>query len=181
MDKKTFLKKLRKGLSGLSKAEQEERLTFYNEMIEDRIEEGLTEEQAVAAIGDLDEIIAQIRRESCLKENRKRAPWIVLLLILGAPLWIPLVVAVLVVMVVMVAVYASMWAIFASLAACALACVIMGVVWICGGQGITGVAGIGCGCICLGLAIFLFYGNVWLGKIAGSALRSRKRRKEAVV
>ena len=45
----------------------------------------------------------------------------------------------------------------------------------------TGVAGIGCGCICLGLAIFLFYGNVWIGKIAGSALRSRKRRKEAVV
>lgn len=47
MNKQEFLVKLRKGLSGLPKEDIEERLTFYSEMIDDRMEEGLSEEEAV--------------------------------------------------------------------------------------------------------------------------------------
>ena len=59
MRKQEFLAKLRKGLSGLPQDDIEERLIFYSEMIEDRKEEGLSEEEAVAAIGSVDEIVAQ--------------------------------------------------------------------------------------------------------------------------
>ena len=39
MNKQEFLMRLREGLSGLPQNEIEERLTFYSEMIDDRIEE----------------------------------------------------------------------------------------------------------------------------------------------
>ena len=51
---------LREELMGLPQDEIEERLDFYSEMIEDRMEEGLSEEVAVAEIGIPAEIAAQI-------------------------------------------------------------------------------------------------------------------------
>ena len=45
MRKQEFLAQLRKALSGLPQDEIEERLTFYGEMIDDRMEEGLSEEE----------------------------------------------------------------------------------------------------------------------------------------
>lgn len=59
MNKQEFLDGLRKGLSGLPQANIEERLTFYGEMLDDRIEEGLSEEEAVAAAGSVNEIVRQ--------------------------------------------------------------------------------------------------------------------------
>ena len=59
MNKQDFLAELRKGLSGLPQDDIEERLTFYSEMLDDRIEEGLSEEEAVSAAGTIDEIVAQ--------------------------------------------------------------------------------------------------------------------------
>lgn len=55
-----FLSELRNRLFGLPGEEIEERLSFYNEMINDRMEEGLSEEEAVAAIGPVEEIAEQI-------------------------------------------------------------------------------------------------------------------------
>ena len=54
MNKKDFLFSLEKALSGLPKEEVEERLAFYDEIIEDRVEDGLSEEQADMEIGSLD-------------------------------------------------------------------------------------------------------------------------------
>ena len=51
MDKQEFLSKLRAKLFGLPQKELEERLSFYSEMIDDRIEEGLSEETAVKELG----------------------------------------------------------------------------------------------------------------------------------
>ena len=59
MNKQAFLAQLRKGLSGLPREDIEERLTFYSEMIDDRTEEGLSEEEAVSGIGPVDTIISQ--------------------------------------------------------------------------------------------------------------------------
>ena len=64
MNKHEFLAQLRKGLYGLSQNDIEERLTFYSEMIEDKKEEGITEEAAVESIGSVDEIISQIKADS---------------------------------------------------------------------------------------------------------------------
>ena len=59
MHKHEFLAQLRKGLSGLPRDDVEERLSFYSEMIDDQMEEGLSEEEAVSAAGSVDEIVAQ--------------------------------------------------------------------------------------------------------------------------
>ena len=63
MTREQFVKKLKGELSSLPSEELEGRLAFYSEMIDDRIEEGLSEEEAVAAIGDVDEIIAQLKTD----------------------------------------------------------------------------------------------------------------------
>ena len=60
MNKREFLARLRKELSGLPQSDREERLAFYSEMIDDRMEEGLSEEDAVSAVGSVEEIAAQI-------------------------------------------------------------------------------------------------------------------------
>ena len=46
MLKNEFMEQLRSRLVGLPSQEVEERLGFYSEMIDDRIEDGLTEEEA---------------------------------------------------------------------------------------------------------------------------------------
>ena len=60
MNKQEFLAGLRKGLSGLPQEDIEERLLFYSEMIDDRIEEGMEEECAVAEMGTVQDVISQI-------------------------------------------------------------------------------------------------------------------------
>ena len=47
MTKFEFLEELRNGLNGLPKNEIEERISFYSEIIDDYIEDGLSEEHAV--------------------------------------------------------------------------------------------------------------------------------------
>ena len=56
MTKLEFLESLEKGLSGLPKNDIDERIAFYSEIIDDRIEEGLSEEDAVSKIGMLSRI-----------------------------------------------------------------------------------------------------------------------------
>ena len=48
MNKQEFLDALRERLSGLPSREVEDRLGFYGEIIDDRIEEGISEHDAVA-------------------------------------------------------------------------------------------------------------------------------------
>ena len=66
MLKQEFLNALKEGLKGLPEKDIEERLTFYGEMIDDRIEEGRTEEEAVNEIGSVDEVVQQIVAETPL-------------------------------------------------------------------------------------------------------------------
>lgn len=96
MNKRAFLERLRARLRGLPRREVEERLNFYIEMIDDRIEEGLSEEAAIDAVGDVDEIAAQIRESIAGKEAiprpepRKWRAWEIVVVALGSPLWITL-------------------------------------------------------------------------------------------
>ena len=62
MNKHEFFEQLGRGLSGLPQEDIDERLTFHGEMIDDRVEDGLTEEEAVAEIGSPDEIASQIEK-----------------------------------------------------------------------------------------------------------------------
>jgi len=53
MNKQEFIEALYRRLSDLPWQDVEERLNFYGEMIEDHMEEGLSEEEAVASMGSV--------------------------------------------------------------------------------------------------------------------------------
>lgn len=164
MTKLAFLMALNEKLSRLPREEAEERLRFYSEMIEDRMEEGLSEEDAVAAVGSVDEIAAQILAEfpeSKLRQKRMNA-WQILLLAIGSPVWASLLLAAFAVVFSLYAslwaIVLSLWAVFASLAACTLAGILAGIGFAIAGHIPTGIALLGAAFVCAGLAIFLFFG-----------------------
>lgn len=170
MTKIQFILALNEKLTSLPKKETEERINFYIEMIDDRIEEGMTEEEAVVAIGNIDEIAAQIISETPLtkiakekiKPKRKFEIWEIVLFVLGSPIWISLLIAFIAVIfsiyVVLWSVIISFWAIFISLCACTLYGIISGTFFAIKGNIIGVIALIGAGMICSGLSIFTFYG-----------------------
>lgn len=172
MYKKAFLEALRQGLSALPRDEAEERLTFYAEMIDDGMEEGLSEEEAVAAVGSVDEIVGQAVSDAprgkllanSVKEPAKRRlrAWEIVLLALGSPVWLSLLIAAFAVIlslyVSLWAVVISLWVVFVSLIGCAFVGVVGGIVVTCFGNILSGLALIGAGIACAGLSIFLFFG-----------------------
>lgn len=94
MNKRKFISELRKKLSRLPRKEIEERLSFYSEMIDDHIEEGLSEEEAVRAVGSIENIAKQIPgAKGADSMKRELSGWDIALLIIGAPLWAPLLIA----------------------------------------------------------------------------------------
>jgi DUF4097 and DUF4098 domain-containing protein YvlB len=60
MNREQFLKELRRLLRALPEDELEQILTYYREMIEDKVESGQTEEEAVGDLGDLRELARKI-------------------------------------------------------------------------------------------------------------------------
>ena len=101
MSKAEFLTKLRESLSGLAPADINTSMEFYSEIIDDRMEEGLSEEEAVACLGSIDDIrdkvleavpITKIVKEK-IKPGKPMSALAVILLIIGFPLWFPLVIA----------------------------------------------------------------------------------------
>lgn len=170
MSKKEFLAQLGKGLSGLPRTDIEERLSFYSEMIDDRMEEGLSEQDAVLAAGTIDEIVAQAVSEIPLakiakermKPKRRLGAGEIVLLALGSPIWLSLGVAALAVIISLYvslwSVIISLWSVFASLAACSIAGVVACVIFTVVGNGTSGLVILAAGIICAGLSIFMFVG-----------------------
>ena len=197
MNKKEFLACLREGLSGLPQADIEERLAFYDEMIDDRMEDGLTEEEAVAELGPIDEIVAQIVAETPLtrivrermKPARRIRAWEIILLVLGFPLWFPLLIAAFAVLlsiyIVIWAVIISLWAVDLSFAVACLGCVAGGVLLLIGTGVSPGLAVLSAGLVLAGLAILLFFvckaagkGALILAKKIALGVKSLFLRKE---
>ena len=98
MSKQELFERLQNGLNGLPKEDIDERLMFYSEMIDDRAEEGLSEEQAVSAVGDVEEIVRQVIADTPLakiakeriKPKRRLKAWEITLLAIGSPIWLSL-------------------------------------------------------------------------------------------
>ena len=189
MTKIQFLLALGERLSDLPKEEMEERLRFYSEMIEDRMEEGLSEEEAVAAVGSVEEIGSQIGADTpigtLVKGNvskRKMRPWEIVLLCVGSPIWLSLLIAA---FAVIIALYAALWAVivalwasFAATAGSSLGIAAGGIILICFGREVPGIAMIGAGLVCAGLSIFFFIGCVaatkgaaWLTRIIALGIK----------
>lgn len=95
MTKSEFLRRLSGALVKCGKNERKSHIAYYSELIDDYQEEGMTEEQAVAALGNPAEIAAEILAESGAAPSMPLSTKILIgiLLVLGFPLWGSLVLA----------------------------------------------------------------------------------------
>lgn len=181
MKKQEFLNELRNRMWALPEADQQSSLEYYAEMIDERIEDGLSEEEAVAAIGDLDEIVEQIMSETPhapavvngdekqeketeqpkqVKQKREWKTWIIVLLVLGAPLWISLLAGI---GGVVFGIYVGLWSVVIALYATAFALAVCAIglliaafsqLWI--RQFAECAVTVGGALLCAGLAILIF-------------------------
>ena len=180
MNKQEFLKRLGKVLP---EADREERLSFYSEMIDDRMEEGLSEEEAVRAVGCLENILEDTTQPETEKiPGRRWRTWQIVLLALGSPVWLSLLIAgaavVLSLYASVWAVIVSLWAVFASLAACTVAGIASGVTLICFRHTLGGIAMAGAAVVCAGLAVAFFVGCEAATK--GTVLLSKRMLKKCL-
>ena len=103
MSRQEFFRELRERLTGLMPEDIEDRLSYYNEIIEQRMAGGMAEESAVASLGTVDQIVERIMSEFSLADlvrdkvhpKKKHKTWVILLLVLGFPAWFPISVAML--------------------------------------------------------------------------------------
>lgn len=169
MNKAEFLAALRERLSGLPEEDFNRSVDYYTEMIDDRVEDGMSEEEAVACLGSMDEIITQILSEVSLpklvkekvKPKRALAVWEIILIIISAPIWFPIVLSV---VTTILSAYLSIWMMVLSLYLLDLSIAISGIAFI--GlaiaellKGAFAVFGalLGFGLVALGVSILLFF------------------------
>ena len=170
MSRDAFIGELRHRMAGLPQETVERTVEYYGELIADSVEDGLTEEEAVARLGSLDEIVASVVKDTPLaqivqtrvREGKKKgiSGWVILLLVLGAPVWLPLLIAVLAVLfalfIALWAVVIALWAVVAAVILTGLAAMVAGVVELCRLHLPQGLVLLGGGLVCLGLCALLY-------------------------
>ncbi len=170
MNKQEFLEALKNALSGLPQEDIDERIDFYSEMIDDKIEEGILEVEAVASIGGVEDIVSQtvaevpiskLVKQKIKRENKLKA-WEIVLLAVGSPIWASLLIAFLAVVlslyVSLWAVIISLWSVFVSLVASGFGGLVSGAVFSFTGNGVSGLFMIGAALVALGLGLLCFFG-----------------------
>ena len=172
MKKMEFLYALNRRLLELPKSEREERVNFYREMIEDRIEEGIPEEEAVAGVGTIDGIVAQILadRPSAAKEPPKQSGgggkvWVILLLVLGFPVWFPILLSVFITVTsVVLSLFITLWAVDLSFAAAGVGGFFYSIALLVTGRFAPALFAFGGAVASLGLAVLTFFGSVFVSR-----------------
>lgn len=192
MTKEMFLRELSRKLHQLPEKELKQQLSYYEELLNDMMEDGITEEDAIYKLGDIQEIVEEILQEQPITtlvktKVRPRNGWTIaaiIVVVLGSPLWIPLLLAFLLTI---GAVIISGAAITVSLGLCTAAFGCVGVFWVIRGFCLFAsnisyaVFGIGAGLITLGLTcmamltvkytvIALYKGGRWLYRKVKSLL-----------
>lgn len=112
MNKSAYLDSLTELLDCLPREKRSEVRAFYEEAIDDRVEEGMSEEEAVSAMGPAEVVAESILGElpvvprAVAKTKRKSPMLLWILAIAGSPLWIPVAAAF---AIVAAAVYLCIW------------------------------------------------------------------------
>ena len=198
MNKQEFTDALRAKLWQLSESEREAQIEYYTEMIDDRIEDGMTEYEAVAELEPPDIIANHILQELPLSTlvktsiKQKSDGWTafrILLLVVLCPIWIPLLcAAVAIVLSVIVVIWSIVLALFCvvlALVVCgifiALAPVLFTLAWGVGPVVMTTAAGlilVGVGALMLIISVYAFKGAVCSCKGIFKGIKSLFIRKE---
>lgn len=184
MNKQEFLLALRGALADLPEADIKASLDYYAEIIDDQMEEGISEADAVASLGSVVSVAEQILLDMPLpklvkarvKPKRRLRAWEIVLIAVGSPVWAPILLAL---AVVALAVYVVLWSLVVSiyavdvaLAACLLGGLGGSVGLFIAGNPFSALFLVGAGLVCGGLSIFLFFGCKAATK--GTVLLTRK-------
>ena len=165
MTRLEFLEILKKRLNGIPKADLEETLDYYNEILSDKIDDGMSEADAINSLGSIDDIVNTTLKEisfpKLIKEklglNKKIKSWQIILLASTFYIWIPVIIALIAVA---FALYAVLWsgvivvcAVGVSSLVCAPVMLIWGLIDIFAGSVSSGVLFIGFSLLFLGVAL----------------------------
>ena len=167
-----FFGALESCLSPMSPDERRARLDYYHELFDDMQEEGMSEAEVCARLGDPAAIARELLQDlplstlirSRVKTGREKAKsgWQTFLNVLGAPLWLALLLAALAVV---LSVYVSVWAVIISLFAAFVAGVLAAVfIALNAAVGLGGLLIVGGALVALGVCLLGFLFTVWLSK-----------------
>lgn len=187
MTKEQYLAALRQELRLMPPEELEKQLAYYEELFDDLLEEGLSAEEAAAHLGEPAEVARELLAELPLGElmrgrvrGRSWTPLAVVLAVLGAPLWLPLLLSL---AVVLYAVVVSVWAVALSvslvLPAVGLSGLALGLGSFFGFAALPFLLALGFACLGGGLLILGVMGMIWLlrltGRLTAALIRGCKR------
>lgn len=185
MTRQEFLSELERALGKLPHAEVEQALAFYDEAISDRMEDGLSEAEAVADLGPVDEIAAQIAAETppipraIARANTGSRTLNIVLLAVFSPIWIPIVLAL---AAAALAVYVAIWAVIAALWAVDAVLVLMPFAGLAalastlgGGMPLPGVFVFGLSLVSSGFGLVASFAVFWASKLLFQATRTFAR------
>lgn len=175
MNKQEFLNALEGALAGLGEEEIKKSVDFYAEMIDDAVENGENEEEAVARLGSVEETAQKIINEtplsSLVKENIRGHKWsalTVVLLIIGSPIWLSIAASV---FAVIISLYISLWAIAVSFFAVCVSLAVAGLAFVVSAPFMAAAVPaksmlcFGMGLVCMGVSVFIFYLSVIISKL----------------
>ena len=122
MNKQEYLDALRRALVQMPSEERERQLAYYDELISDMCEDGMSEAEAASRLGEpnavAQELLAALPLWALVKTRVSPgggfSPLVIALLILGFPLWFPLLTAV---GAVLLSLIITLWTLFIAYAA----------------------------------------------------------------
>ncbi len=159
MTKIEYINKLKHALRQVRFEERKKSLAYFSEVIDDRMEDGISEEAAVAELESVEAAAERIITEASAQGQLKpkRSVWEIVLIVLGFPLWFPLLLAVAVVGFTM---YGVVWILIGCLFITSISFSIIGVASVFGmffsGSIPSAFACLGAGLACAGLGVALF-------------------------
>lgn len=181
MNKSEFIAELKRRLSSLPQSDIEKYTDYYSEMIDDRIEDGLSEYEAVNDLGSIDSIISQILADapgkqpaavsSASAEPEKKklsAGWIILIAVLTSPIWLPAISSALsAAFAIIIAVFSVIIALYAvdfALFVCGIVSLGASAVEIYRFNILSAAICFGLCLMLIGFSVLLFFGANWLAK-----------------
>lgn len=185
MTKQEFLTELERALGKLPHAEVEQALAFYDEAISDRMEDGLSEAEAVANLGSIDEIAAQITAETppipraIARANTGSRTLNIVLLAVFSPIWVPIALGI---AAAALGIYVAIWAVILALWVTDATVVLMPIAGLISlvslgtaGAAPSGLFALGATLIASGIGLLASFGVFWASRLLFRATRSFAR------
>lgn len=185
MTKQEFLTELERALGKLPHAEIEQALAFYDEAISDRMEDGASESEAVASLGPVDDIAAQITAETppipraIARANTGSRTLNIVLLAVFSPIWVPIALGL---AMAALGIYVAIWAVIVSLWIVDAALVLMPIAGFAGlaslasqGALMSGLFALGGTLIASGMGLLASFAVFWTSRLLFGATRSFAR------